>query len=623
MDHSRPPPCYKDAIGKAETALEAAKAGEPRAERQRKLDEAYASLANAMEAELCDVTGTVLPVWGRRAEKPNIVWRSVLHERQAERHSPKAAHPKWAKGIALELIAVDRDRETREKEAARVSTGRRARKVQKACDDRRPRHSAMAREREISRAISEGPPEGTIIRDDAWGAMLVELGNTIPGAPLGSDAGPTTVARRPDWRRSAEQLVEVLHKECKKAEEEERQAGITKWRTWLKEDIDKGGRHAHSFSRLPQQWRPATTRPDDWRDEEYDEDEEDPSPQRPMVSAAPWNLLDDKRNALEQEWQGAQEDFVYDWGHWEDEIARTPGAHADHCKALPQVNGEIIKGAALAFKSSTSSTVDGFHVRHFGMVCDAAREATARILNAVEAGGIWPTQVALVITPMIPKPKGGFRVIGAMPALYRVWAKSRREAAVDWERKHQRSYYATSPGVGPVDVVWAQAARQEAGVARGEVAGMILEDLASFYEGINRDLLANEAAHLGFPLQVLRGSMGMYACPRLVGLNGRVARQVHPRRGVIAGCAFATTYVKVLMTRALDRAMAIMPEGVAVDAYIDDIALSAVGTSAQVVEKLTRAHRILKEAIQGELGCSFAREKNGHRCDLRQNRTTT
>ncbi len=141
------------------------------------------------------------------------------------------------------------------------------------------------------------------------------------------------------------------------------------------------------------------------------------------------------------------------------------------------------------------------------------------------------------------------------------------------------------------------------------MAGVILEDLASFYEGISRDLLANEAAHLGFPLQIMRGSVGMYANPRLVALNGRVARQVHPRRGVVAGCAFATTYVKVLVTRALDGALANLPVGFFLDAYFDDVGLSAVVTKALVFDRLPRAHQVLKEAVQSELGCSFAQGK--------------
>ncbi len=78
-----PPPCYKDVVAKAEAAWEAARRPELNLDKQRLLDEAYAALANNMERELCDVTGTKLPTYGKRAENPCIVWRSVLHERQA------------------------------------------------------------------------------------------------------------------------------------------------------------------------------------------------------------------------------------------------------------------------------------------------------------------------------------------------------------------------------------------------------------------------------------------------------------------------------------------------------------------------------------------------------------
>ncbi len=603
------PPCYAEASRKAEAAREAATRPDLGWDRQRRLDAAYAALANTMEEELSDITGTKLPVLGRRAENPHLVWRSVLHERPAEHRVSKAAYPKWAKGIMLELMAADRRREEQERRAARGSTGRSAKRTGGNTARSPSEHANRSREQDISRAISEVPHDIAHLHHTPSLSILTELARTLPGGPLGGDCGECGAEQRLTWRRAADQHVEALHREAKRAEDEERQVGIDKWREWLRKDIDQGGRNAHAYSKVPQQWKPATTRPDDWREEEYEEEEEEPGHQQLQISSAPWHLLEDKRNAMHQEWNGAQEDFIYDWTHWDNEVARSPGVSPDHSKKLPNIEGEAIKRAAMAFKASTSSTYDGFHVRHFGLVCDEAREAAAKLLDAVEACGLWPTQIALAITPMIPKPKGGFRVIGSMPALYRVWAKTRREAAVEWERKFQRGYYAASPGTGPLDVVWAQAAKQEAGAAKGEVTGMILEDLASFYEGISRDLLANEAAHLGFPLQVLRGSLGMYANPRLVALNGRVAKQIHPRRGVIAGCAFATTYVKVLMTRALDRAMAGMPEGVVLDAYIDDLALSATGTSKQVVEKLEKAHQILREAVQHELGCNFAHGK--------------
>ncbi len=180
---------------------------------------------------------------------------------------------------------------------------------------------------------------------------------------------------------------------------------------------------------------------------------------------------------------------------------------------------------------------------------------------------------------------------------------------MEWEQAHHRSFFASSTGVSPVDVVWTQAARQEAGTAKGEAAGMVLEDLASFYETIDRDLLAQEAAALNFPLDIVRASMAAYGLPRMVALHGRLAREVHPRRGVIAGCTFATTYVRVFMLRALDRAVKEMPDGVSLDVYIDDVVISAVGEPKEVTDKLLKAHATLRRIIQEELGCTFAKEK--------------
>ncbi len=196
-----------------------------------------------------------------------------------------------------------------------------------------------------------------------------------------------------------------------------------------------------------------------------------------------------------------------------------------------------------------------------------------------------------------------------MPSLYRMWAKARRGDAVAWEQEHPRGYFASTAGSSPIDAVWAQAARQEAGAANGEVAGMVLEDLASFYETIDRNLLAQEADALNFPQEIIRASLAAYGAPRMIALHGRLAKEVPPRKGVVAGCAFATTYVKVVMQRALGRAAKDFPDSVALDTYIDDIALSAVGEPKAVERDLLAAHRILRKTLREELGCTFASEK--------------
>ncbi len=243
------------------------------------------------------------------------------------------------------------------------------------------------------------------------------------------------------------------------------------------------------------------------------------------------------------------------------------------------------------------------------MASDAALRVTAMVLEAVELTGIWPTQVSVTTMPMIPKPKGGFRVIGLLPALYRLWGRARREHAVRWENEHLRGYFASAAGTSPVDVVWAQAARQEAGVAGAQTAGMVLEDLASLYEGINRDVLADEAMALGFPLPLIRACYAAYSGPRMVALHGRLAKETHPRQGIIAGCPFATSLIKVFMLRAIDRAKERLPIDVAVDIYIDDVAISTFGSNEEVARKLTLAYDIICTALVEELGCTFAGDK--------------
>ncbi len=140
---------------------------------------------------------------------------------------------------------------------------------------------------------------------------------------------------------------------------------------------------------------------------------------------------------------------------------------------------------------------------------------------------------------------------------------------------------------------------------------MVMVDLESFFEGIDRNLLAKEAAALGFPMQVLRPCLAAYSGPRMVAMHGKVAKEVCPKKGVIAGCAFATVYVKVLMLRALGRAAARLPDGVTLDAYIDDIAIAAVGSKDEVTHKLLEAYRIVKDVMLNELGCRFAEGDTG------------
>jgi hypothetical protein len=151
--------------------------------------------------------------------------------------------------------------------------------------------------------------------------------------------------------------------------------------------------------------------------------------------------------------------------------------------------------------------------------------------------------------------------------------------------------------------------RQEAACAKGEAAAVVLEDMESFYETINRDHLLAEAQALDFPMHLLRASLAAYAAPRVLTLNGIAAKELHPRRGLIAGCTFATTLVKVFYLRRMEAVVKKLPIGTNVDMYIDDVAVLAEGPKDRVAADAIRAHGLVKQAITEGLGCKLAPQK--------------
>ena len=179
-------------------------------------------------------------------------------------------------------------------------------------------------------------------------------------------------------------------------------------------------------------------------------------------------------------------------------------------------------------------------------------DALAGILDCVESMGTWPTQIRLITMPLLPKPKGGVRTIGMMPAVQRLWAKARRCEATEWEDRNQRKYFAAATGNSPVDTVWRQAARQEAQVASGKNAIVILGDLEAFYEGIDRGVLLEAARETGFPEGIMRAAIAAYAGPRVLTMQGTISRAVYLVKGIIVGCSLATTPIKVYMLKVID-----------------------------------------------------------------------
>ena len=98
----------------------------------------------------------------------------------------------------------------------------------------------------------------------------------------------------------------------------------------------------------------------------------------------------------------------------------------------PAITPEQVMGASRTFSVSTVSAYDGMHPHHFSLLRHGGLAAVAVLLQCIEAQGAWPRQVAMVMTVLLPKPNGGWRVIGLVNGLYRIWPKIWVGASRSW-----------------------------------------------------------------------------------------------------------------------------------------------------------------------------------------------
>ena len=82
--------------------------------------------------------------------------------------------------------------------------------------------------------------------------------------------------------------------------------------------------------------------------------------------------------------------------------------------------------------------------------------------------------------------------------------------------------------------------RNEIAVSSGKKAVEINMDIAKCYDNVRFKILYESAVKYGFPLCLLRASMGSYRWPRVLMWNyGLVAEGLQPQRGIAAGSGFA------------------------------------------------------------------------------------
>ncbi len=576
-----PPPCWRTVAGLCADAVTTVRNSGSEARAQRAIDEAYAAWAKTADRELQQITGKNFEGPSLRGEAPRLVWKSIVPERVTPREQGDAEPWRYADAAAREMM--------RTLEGCNGDGGDEEAAVWEemlSCLETRIRGAGNGEGEWLPRSGPAGQhppqPHPQQSRDPPW-RELADLLVCVSQWASQRDGGGTQqcgglrAEKKGELRDRLEALRERIREGRRVAEHADKVQAQERWRAWIAEGAEAGARNAHAAIRMPTQWCPTVA-----------------EESQHIYTSDPLKLLEAQRREYVEEWQA--QDVPEARNGWR---AMQP---------LPVMDAEHLRRTAAEVATRTTQTYDGFHPRHFSMLCAPALETLGVLFQAMEAASLWPSQVHLVTMPALPKPLGGFRLIGIFAAIYRIWSKARRPEAQEWEEAHDRPFFACGADRSAIDVVWRQAMRAEAAVASDLHAAAITSDLRKFYEAVDHELLVERAARHGFPLQIVKLAIAAYKGPRMIRLGAFIARELFASRGIIAGCSLATTFTRIYTISGYDIFVYRCP-GVVLDNYIDDNVASTEGTEDEVAVRLANASKVLGEIVHNEFRCKFAPSK--------------
>ena len=375
------------------------------------------------------------------------------------------------------------------------------------------------------------------------------------------------------------------------AESEERaaqRASLAKWRKWINEGPAGGLKRQHRFTRTAVGWMP-TARSSGKVCQLDGEDEVD------MIEGLSIEELDTLRMdqahsscpaTAQQEVDDQAMGWHREWGAELDEV-KAPSWPEDLGEQLPLIVLDEVSQAGDTFPRETGLGWDRLHPRAVGRISAQLVLLLVTIMLECEALGRWPRQVALVLIALLPKAEGGYRPIGLLPFLPRLWMRVRRRIAQAWEARHPRPYLYAGKGKGANIAAWMQGATAELAATVKKQVGyaQALLDMVKAFDRIPHWLLVREARSLGYPLRLLRLSLSTYLLKRVLRIGGVVSQCMVAFRGITAGSGFATTEMRVILIRIIDRALLVHPM-VNPTLFVDDLAADMTAPHKHIVERL-------------------------------------
>ena len=221
------------------------------------------------------------------------------------------------------------------------------------------------------------------------------------------------------------------------AEAEADRASTARFLSWLHEGPAAGLGRQHKLPRVATGWIPSRTGEDpDDHNENNDQKEDDEvanwlSSQQ-LAEAITAQDTSTTPLAAQQtvnlelkEWGGEwAADEVYEELRWPDEANSPPSDWSI----------QKFREACLSFAAETGLSWDALHPRALCRLSDLTLSLIITVLARAERTGNWPEAVHVIVIVLLPKSDGGFRPIGLIPWMPRIWMRARRDVATHWER---------------------------------------------------------------------------------------------------------------------------------------------------------------------------------------------
>ena len=233
--------------------------------------------------------------------------------------------------------------------------------------------------------------------------------------------------------------------------------------------------------------------------------------------------------------------------------------------------------------SYSAGGMDGWSPEDFSLLSLMAFEWLAELLNAIEGGMSWPSDLQHGRASFLAKGEEPscdplkYRILLLLPCLYRKWASTRLKHLAPWvESWACEEMYAGVPGQGAEDAWWLTSLLLEHADLVGKKLTAAGVDLYKCFDQINRTLAAMQLLAAGMPAGIVRAYMNFHDGLQVYnGLAGGLGSPYQKVMSIPQGCPFSMMIIAlmlrpwIIMTRATNT---IAPRVLA-----DDLLLLGIG----------------------------------------------